>query len=307
MKKFSWKKIGIAFVSALAMLGVLMVSLAASNYQQQLRCNSLQIHILPNDGSAFLSDQNVRTTLFNYTNDSISGDRVDQVAFRHLEKVVDKNPYVEKSQVYVDALGNVHVNVMPRIPVLRVINSNGVSYYLDAEGNTMPLSDKFTAHVPVAMGNIHLSENEPVSSDSAVYKNLYTMTCAVRRDSFLNSLVDEIWVDDAKQISFFPRVGNQQIIVGDTSEMKQKTKKLKLFYTDALHGDFTLSDYATIDIRFDGEIYCTRINSQPDVAADSFQINPNEKVAAKDSAPKKTNILKHKILKSKKHSHDNNE
>src|SRR5580698_2204653 len=123
MKKFSWKKTGIAFVSGLALIGVLIVSLAASNYQQQLRCNSLQIHILPNDGSAFLSNEDVRNTLFNFTNDSIAGDRVDQIAFRHLESVVDKNAYVEKSQIYVDALGNVHVNVQPRIPILRVINS----------------------------------------------------------------------------------------------------------------------------------------------------------------------------------------
>jgi len=278
--------------------------LAASSYQKQLRCRSLLIHILPNAGSAFLSDENVRTTLFNYTNDSISGDRVDQVAFRHLENVIDKNPYVAKSQVYVDALGNVHVNVQPRIPVLRVINSNGVSYYLDEEGNTMPLSDKFTAHVPVALGNIHVSENDPASGDSAVYKNLYAMTCAVRRDSFLNSLVDEIWVDEAKQISFFPRVGNQRIEVGDTSDMQEKIEKLKLFYTDALRGDFTLTDYSTVDIRFGGEIYCTRANAQPSVASDSLQIKPNEKVAAKDSAPKKISIPKHKILKSKKHSHD---
>lgn len=305
MKKYSWKKAGIAFMSALAMVGVLMVSLAASNYQQQLRCQSLRIHILPNEGSAFLSDENVRSTLFRYTDDSILGDRVDQVAFRHLENVIDKNSYVAKSQVYVDALGNVHVNVLPRIPVLRVINSNGVSYYLDAEGNTMPLSDKFTAHVPVALGNIHVSENEPVSSDSAVYKNLYAMTCAVRRDSFLNSLVDEIWVDDAKQISFFPRVGNQRILIGDTSEMKEKIEKLKLFYTDALRGDFTLADYATVDIRFGGEIYCTRVNMQSHFAADSMQIHVNPKIASKDSTAKKISIPKHKILKSKKHSHDN--
>lgn len=304
MKKHSWKKIGIAFISALAMTGVLMVSLAAGNYQQQLRCNSLLIHILPNAGSAFLSDEDVRSTLFNYTNDSISGDRVNQVAFRHLESVIDKNPYVAKSQIYVDALGNVHVNVHPRIPVLRVINSDGVSYYLDEEGNTMPLSDKFTSHVPVATGNIRLSENEPVSSDSAVYKNLYTMTCAVRRDSFLNSLVDEIWVDEAKQISFFPRVGNQRILVGDTSEMREKTEKLKLFYSDALRGDFTLSDYATVDIRFDGEIYCTRINAESHVASDSVQINTNEKVAGAETKSKKMSSPKHKTLKSKKHSHD---
>ena len=40
--------------------------------------------------------------------------------------------------------GGLKVDVKQRNPIIRIINADGDSYYLDDEGKLMPLSDKYT-------------------------------------------------------------------------------------------------------------------------------------------------------------------
>jgi cell division protein FtsQ len=52
--------------------------------------------------------------------------------------------------------------VKQKTPIARVFNSNG-SFYIDYKGGRMPLSDNFTARVPLVSGEINKKNNEKLA------------------------------------------------------------------------------------------------------------------------------------------------
>lgn len=49
--------------------------------------------------------------------------------------------------------GSIKASIEERKPSIRIISDSGENYYVDNEGNKMPLSKRFTAYIPVATGS----------------------------------------------------------------------------------------------------------------------------------------------------------
>ncbi|RYZ78162.1 MAG: cell division protein FtsQ, partial [Proteobacteria bacterium] len=71
-----------------------------------------------------------------------------------LENAVNSHEMVEKSEVYVSVDGVLKAVVKQKTPVVRVFDESG-SFYIDYEGNAMPLSTMHTARVPLVSGNVN--------------------------------------------------------------------------------------------------------------------------------------------------------
>src|SRR6185295_12746991 len=98
---------------------------------------------------------------------------VNAIDYHKLESIIESNPFVESAQVFVDANENIEVSVKQRLPILRIINNQSVSYYLDNHGRRMPLSSKFTARVPVATGFIFTNAEHPTLADTVIEEKLF--------------------------------------------------------------------------------------------------------------------------------------
>ena len=57
---------------------------------------------------------------------------MDQVDERAMEAILQSNPWVKDAQVFTDAARVLHVSVTQRVPVVRIFEQDGNSYYLDA-------------------------------------------------------------------------------------------------------------------------------------------------------------------------------
>ena len=78
------------------------------------------------------------------------------------------------------------IYVKQRTPVLRIINYKNDSYYIDIEGNLMPLSESYTARVLVATGFIIES-----------YANTYSLDLLSRdiNDTLLTKfIIDDLYL-----------------------------------------------------------------------------------------------------------------
>ena len=162
------------------------------------------------------------------------------------------------------------VEVVQRTPVLRVINKDGESYYIDSQARLMPLNENYTARVLVATGEIF----EPYSrrnqftvdqigssrlfSEVSVLDDLLKVTRYINRDSSLTSLIHQVYVNKERELELFPAVGNHRIIFGDANNIAEKFNKLKLFYTQGLNKTDTWNKYATINIKFKNQVVCTK-------------------------------------------------
>lgn len=280
MKKF-WNKIKPVLIFTFWVLcagGVITLLGAAIQKQQHMSFRSIEVNIDETNGALFLSKEDVLRML---KDDQVNTDKqqpVREVNFGKLERVMENNPYVENAELFVDVNGIIQVNIRQRTPILRVINNQGVGYYLDEHASKMPLSSKFTARVPVATGNILAGAENSNNHDSVTLQKLYSLAAFINRDTFLTSLIEQIVVNNQREFELIPSLGNHTILLGDIDELNEKFSKLKIFYRDGLN-HVGWNNYSQVNLKYRNEVYCTKRTLSEPVKAVTVAIADSTVVA----------------------------
>ncbi len=237
--------------------------------QDSLPCKSLDIRVNQDDDLYFLNKMDIQQ-LIRDRGDSIIGQPKSTVNIPALEHALNSHADIANAEVYMTVNGEVKVEIKQRKPVLRVINANGDSYYIDSEGKLMPLSDKYTAKVLVANGIIlepyakrYMYSIEQIGKDSSMRVNsmldeLYAMTSYINEDEFWKAQIQQIYINSDKDMELVPMVGDEKIIFGDTTSMDEKFKKLLTFYQQGLNTTGWWYKYSTINLKFKNQIVCTK-------------------------------------------------
>ena len=248
----------------------LLVSLGFVNKQQDsLLCKSLTIKVNQDNDLYFLDRIDI-AKLIRDRGDSIVGQPKSTINIPEMEKALNSHADISNAEVSMSIDGDVKVNVNQRKPVIRIINSNDDSYYLDSEGKPMPLSDKYTAKVLIANGNIlepYISRYKysiaDIEKDSALRATsllgqLFAMANYINGNEFWSSQIQQIYINKEKDMEIVPTVGNQRIVFGDTSAMEEKFDKLLTFYQQGLNTTGWWDKYSTINLKFKNQIVCTK-------------------------------------------------
>ncbi|MDF2437180.1 MAG: hypothetical protein K0Q95_1556 [Bacteroidota bacterium] len=267
MKKF--KKIAFISIWVLLIAG-LLVSLGFVNAEQeQLKCSALDIHVNQDNDLYFIDKIDV-AQLMKDRGDSIMGQPKASVNVTKIEESLNSHAAVSNAEVSVSIDGVVKVDVKQRNPLIRVINADGDSYYIDDEGRLMPLSDKYTMKVLVANGNIfepyskrYQHSIKDISKDSlfkatSKLDELYAMATFINADPFWKAQIPQIFYNQDNEIEIVPMVGDQKIIFGDTTSMEEKFKKLLTFYQQGLNTTGWWNRYSVINLKFKNQIVCTK-------------------------------------------------
>ena len=280
MKKF-WNKIKPVLIFTFWVLcagGVITLLGAAIQKQQHMSFRSIEVNIDETNGVLFLSKEDVLRMLKDYQVNTDKQQPVREVNFGKLERVMENNPYVENAELFVDVNGIIQVNIRQRTPILRVINNQGVGYYLDEHASKMPLSSKFTARVPVATGNILAGAENSNNHDSVTLQKLYSLAAFINRDTFLTSLIEQVVVNNQREFELIPSLGNHTILLGDIDELNEKFSKLKIFYRDGLN-HVGWNNYSQVNLKYRNEVYCTKRTISEPVKAVTVAIADSTVVA----------------------------
>jgi cell division protein FtsQ len=135
------------------------------------------------------------------------------------------------------------------------------SYYIDADGREMALSENYTARVVVVTG----TEDKTFFGDS-----LYQVVQAIRKEPFLDALVQEIAVSPDHTLEIIPRVGDQRIFFGDAGNPEWKLTKLRAFYQKGLP-NVGWNRYSRIDLRYSNQIVARKWSDQERKIRDSVR------------------------------------
>lgn len=248
----------------------LVISLGFVNREQDsLQCTKLDINVNQENDLYFIDRIDITQLLWD-RGDSIKGQPKSTIKIPEIEKMLNSHPAISNAEVSMSIDGVVKVVVNQRKPVIRIINENGESYYLDDEGTLMPLSDKYTMKVLVANGKLNepyarnymytieqLGENDSLRTISKL-DELYAMAKYISKDEFWKSQIHQIYVNDNNDMEIVPVVGNQKIIFGDTTAMEEKFKKLLTFYQQGLSPTGWWDKYSAINLKFKNQIVCTK-------------------------------------------------
>jgi cell division protein FtsQ len=256
MKKYLpiLKKILLLFSLSVAIVGVVIVLVAANKHQQAVSFKNLQIDIDLHRQLFFVNHEEVKQVFKDLFPDSANRKNAN-INIKLFEKQLEKNAFVEDAQIYSDMRGNIFAAIVQKQPLLRIINNNGVSYYLDVNGEKLPLSNNFTPRVIVATGYIETNNNPVV--DSSRLKQLFDIVKFIQNDKFLWALCEQIDVLQNGDMEIIPKTGKYRFIIGDTNELEAKFKRLKIFYTEVLKND-TVQYNNIINLKYHNQIICTK-------------------------------------------------
>ena len=169
------------------------------------------------------------------------------ITVRQLEEVLDEHPFVKKAECYLTSGGNVAIDIYQRIPILRVMSSNGEDYFVDSEGKIMRAPGR-SVHVVVATGAI---------DRAFAQTHLYELGVFLQSDRFWESQIEQIHVTAQKELELVPRVGSHIIFLGKPGDYSEKFAKLQTFYKKAL-SQVGWNKYSRISIEFTNQIICTK-------------------------------------------------
>ena len=143
----------IVWIAALLLIIAIVVS--AVEYKEGLSVNEVHIEIAPlPDGNSLINQGDILITIERTFGFTLPGMPLGVVDVERIERVLKDEPFILDAEVFVDALQNVNISVSQREPILRIIDNNGLNYYLDKDGVRLPLSPHYTARVLTATGNI---------------------------------------------------------------------------------------------------------------------------------------------------------
>lgn len=250
---------------AAAVIGVVVALGFVERTADRTPVSTLDVEVLGSEGVHFIDEEIVRREVLDQGVE-VMGAPIGEVDVPAIETRLRNIPAVAAAEVYHTMDGTLHVRVTQREPVVRVINADGTSFYIDREGWTMPTSDRYTARVLVVTGSLH----EPGARDgvmpvlgndtlerSTLSDDILRLALFIRNDPFWNAMIDHVVVDPAGEFELVPRIGAQRVLLGDGTALEHRFNKLRLFYTKGMpHTDWRR--YKRIDLRFADQIVCTQ-------------------------------------------------
>lgn len=217
----------------------------------------VNVQALP-DGSRLITQDNVLSTIAKSIGRNPEEVPIEELDLERMEvRVLERDPFIADADVYIDARSRLNVDITQRQPLLRIIDGNGKTYYLDKDGKYMPISANFTARTPVATGYISPFTPEFLETRGHILKDLFRLMEEIKEDEFMNALTEQIFVGKDKKFTIIPKVGRQKIHIGRYRDIPDKFERLKIFYKESLPYE-GWQKYKSIDLEFDGQVVCKR-------------------------------------------------
>lgn len=240
MKLFNWTNIRLVLMFALV---IFLFSFTSKRNEERKLTKSKVIFL--NDSVTFIKHEMVNKLLIENKRDASSIQK-DKLDLNKLEKSINSNPMIEKSEVFVSIDGVLKAVVKQKTPIARVFNDEG-SFYIDYQGNIMPLSDEFTARVPIISGEIS-KENKG---------NFDKLLRFVYKDDFLKKNIIGIQILPDGSLKMMNRNFDYEIEFGKIVNVKRKFSNYKAFFQKAVL-DSSLQKYKKINLRFIQQVVCTK-------------------------------------------------
>ena len=240
MKFFKWNNIRLILMFALM---VFLYSFTSMRNEDRKLAKSMVV--FTDDSNPFIKQETVNKLLIENKKDASAIQKVD-LDLNRLEKSINSNPMIEKSEVFVSIDGVLKAVVKQKTPIARMFNNAG-SFYIDYQGGMMPISDEFTARVPIVSGEIN-------KVNQGEFNKLLRF---VYDDDFLKKNIIGIQIMPSGSIKMLNRNFDYEIEFGQTVNIERKFKNYKAFYQKTVV-DSSLYQYKKINLTFTQQVVCTK-------------------------------------------------
>jgi cell division protein FtsQ len=260
------KVLGICFWLMLCTGTIVLLSAAVSK-KKSLYCKTVQIGISGPYNNIFIDEKDVREILEKINGGTVEGTPIGELRFQQMEKELEKNQWINSAEVFIDNNQLLSVKIEETEPIARVFSNKGNSFYIDKNIRIIPLSEKFSARLPVFTAFVNDSM-QLKSTDSSVLMQVRDLSRCILSDPFLMAQIDQVDINK-DGFEMVPKVGNHIILFGSADDYQAKFKKLKLFYKEIITRQ-GLNKYSKINLMYAGQIIAVKRGVE-DVKMDSLR------------------------------------
>ncbi len=199
--------------------------------ENSIRFSDVKININPISGGELITSEEIMAML-NLSEKKINLDE--------LEQIIDRNPFVKKSQVY-HLNQQLFINVIQENPIFRIVTERD-NYLVTQEGKNLPISKNYSPHLLIVYA--------PLSN----IKEIIYLITKWKKDNFYNNVVYDVSFKDRIVLSV--RTNNYKIHINNLYNIDKKLDKFKKFAL--LNTDSNKENYSKIDLSFDNQIICAK-------------------------------------------------
>ncbi|MEP6713609.1 MAG: hypothetical protein ABJA37_14380, partial [Ferruginibacter sp.] len=266
-KKLNIKKILSGLLWVTIGIGTVVLLIAAVKRKDAKHCKGIEINISGANNNFFIDKKDVLAVINRFT-DEAAGKAIESFNLRQMEAALEEDVWIKNAELFFDNNNILQADVEEREPVARIFTLAGNTFYIDSSAMMLPLSEKFSARVPVFTD--FPSEAKFLSApDSSLLADIRNMSMELQADSFLMAMIDQVDITPQRNFEMIPKIGNQLIEFGDASDAPAKFKKLKLFYKNIML-KAGWNRYSNINLQYDNQVVA-KIKGKEDIAADSLR------------------------------------
>ncbi len=236
-------------IGFLLLIAFIVITLAFSSRESRsVACRDIQVVFNENDPIQ-ISETEINR-LVTGGGDQLMGRELRRINADSIENEVEKHRAILKAEVYKviakdssSYKGILGVRVSHRKPVVRIMSPNG-NYYLDREGEQIPISSGYTANVLVVTGNF---------SENYAKEELLPFVLFLEENPFWEAQVEQVHVEQNGDVVLTPLVGDHLIEMGPLENYSGKLKNMRAFYQQVLSRN-NWDKYGTISVKYKNQV-----------------------------------------------------
>ncbi len=267
-QKLDIKSVLFTILWVLIGMATIVLSVAAVNRQDEKLCKAVAINISAVGTNYFIDKKDILDIVNESAGEKPAGRPITSFNLAQIEKTLKQDVWVEEANLYFDNNDILQASVSERVPVARIFTKSNQTFYIDSAIKMLPLSDKFSARLPVFTG--FPSDSKVLShADSSLMLAIRDISLSLQRDDFLMGMIDQVDITADRTFELSPKIGNQAILFGNGSDIDSKFKKLKLFYKKVITNT-GWNKYSLIDLQYKDQVVA-KIRGKEEVSADSIK------------------------------------
>ena len=241
---------------------------AAIQTKEANRCKGIEINIHGVSNNFFVDKKDILNAITAAEKTNPVGKAIGSFNLKKMEAELEKDVWIKSAELFFDNNEILQVSVLEREPVARVFTSTGSTFYIDDELTQLPLSEKFSARLPV-FTNFPSDKKVLSKMDSSLLMDIKNISLALQKDSFSMAMIEQVDITPQRIFEMTPKIGNQLIVFGDGTDVDLKLNKLKLFYKEIMV-KAGWNNYSVINVQYKNQVVAKRRGAE-DIVADSLR------------------------------------
>ena len=267
-KRYSIKSILLTTLWVAFGAGAVVLLVAAIKIKDAHRCKGVEINIEGVNNIFFVDKKNILNSITTIEKENPVGKTIGSFNLKMMETELEKDVWIKTAELFFDNNEVLQINVQEREPVARVFTTSGTTFYIDNELAMLPLSEKFSARLPVFTS--FPSDKKVLSkADSSLLVDIKNVSLGIQKDSFGMAMIEQVDITPQRIFEMVPKIGNQVIVFGDGTDVEEKLNKLKLFYKSIMV-KAGWNSYSVINVQYKNQVVAKRKGAE-DIKADSLR------------------------------------